>query len=73
MLNTAIDQDPRALPASNSKSLSLSNNKLLSALPIDDFARLCADELRTAGKSQRTTEQRLKAHRGTIFDRDGAK
>ncbi len=31
-----------------------------------------ADELRTAGKSQRTTEQRLKAHRGTIFDRDGA-
>ncbi|MEY2400678.1 MAG: hypothetical protein QOJ08_789, partial [Ilumatobacteraceae bacterium] len=31
-----------------------------------------ADELRLAGKSQRTTEQRLKAHRGTIFDRDGA-
>ena len=31
-----------------------------------------ADELRSAGKSQRTTEQRLKAHRGTIFDRDGA-
>jgi cell division protein FtsI (penicillin-binding protein 3) len=31
-----------------------------------------ADGLRSAGKSQRTTEQRLKAHRGTIFDRDGA-
>ena len=31
-----------------------------------------ADALRSAGKSQRTTEQRLKAHRGTIFDRDGA-
>ena len=31
-----------------------------------------ADELRLAGKSQRTTEQRLKAHRGTIFDREGA-
>ena len=31
-----------------------------------------ADDLRAAGKSQRTTEQRLKAHRGTIFDRDGA-
>ena len=31
-----------------------------------------AHDLRTAGKSQRTTEQRLKAHRGTIFDRDGA-
>ena len=31
-----------------------------------------ADELRLAGKAQRTTEQRLKAHRGTIFDRDGA-
>ncbi len=31
-----------------------------------------ADELRVAGKSQRTTEQLLKAHRGTIFDRDGA-
>lgn len=31
-----------------------------------------ADELRVAGKAQRTTEQRLKAHRGTIFDRDGA-
>lgn len=30
-----------------------------------------ADELRAAGKSQRTTQQRLKAHRGTIFDRDG--
>ena len=28
--------------------------------------------MRTAGKYQRTTEQRLKAHRGTIFDRDGA-
>ena len=31
-----------------------------------------ADGLRNAGKSQRTTEQRLKAHRGTIFDREGA-
>ncbi|HEY5423196.1 MAG TPA: penicillin-binding protein 2, partial [Ilumatobacteraceae bacterium] len=31
-----------------------------------------AGALRTAGKDQRTTEQRLKAHRGTIFDRDGA-
>ncbi|MEP7112001.1 MAG: penicillin-binding protein 2 [Ilumatobacteraceae bacterium] len=31
-----------------------------------------ADALRSAGKSQRTSEQRLKAHRGTIFDRDGA-
>jgi cell division protein FtsI (penicillin-binding protein 3) len=31
-----------------------------------------ADALRQAGKSQRTTEQRLKAHRGTIFDREGA-
>jgi cell division protein FtsI (penicillin-binding protein 3) len=31
-----------------------------------------ADALRLAGKSQRTTEQLLKAHRGTIFDRDGA-
>ena len=31
-----------------------------------------ADALRSAGKTQRTTEQRLKAHRGTIFDRDGA-
>ena len=31
-----------------------------------------ADALRGAGKSQRTTEQLLKAHRGTIFDRDGA-
>jgi cell division protein FtsI (penicillin-binding protein 3) len=31
-----------------------------------------ADGLRLAGKAQRTTEQRLKAHRGTIFDRDGA-
>ena len=31
-----------------------------------------ADELRNAGKTQRTTEQRLKAHRGTIFDREGA-
>ncbi|HSB87201.1 MAG TPA: penicillin-binding protein 2, partial [Ilumatobacteraceae bacterium] len=31
-----------------------------------------ADGLRSAGKSQRTTEQVLKAHRGTIFDRDGA-
>ncbi len=30
-----------------------------------------ADELRLAGKSQRTSEQVLKAHRGTIFDRDG--
>ncbi len=30
-----------------------------------------ADELRAAGKSQRTTQQRLNAHRGTIFDRDG--
>ncbi|MEP7046036.1 MAG: penicillin-binding protein 2 [Ilumatobacteraceae bacterium] len=31
-----------------------------------------ADALRSAGKSQSTTQQRLKAHRGTIFDRDGA-
>jgi cell division protein FtsI (penicillin-binding protein 3) len=31
-----------------------------------------ADVLRQAGKSQRTSEQKLKAHRGTIFDRDGA-
>lgn len=31
-----------------------------------------ADGLRHAGKTQRTTEQVLKAHRGTIFDRDGA-
>ncbi len=31
-----------------------------------------ADGLRLAGKSQRTTEQVLKAHRGTIYDRDGA-
>ena len=31
-----------------------------------------ADALRGAGKTQRTTEQVLKAHRGTIFDRDGA-
>ncbi len=31
-----------------------------------------ADGLRSAGKSQRTSEQVLKAHRGTIFDRDGA-
>ena len=31
-----------------------------------------ADALRGAGKAQRTTEQVLKAHRGTIFDRDGA-
>jgi cell division protein FtsI (penicillin-binding protein 3) len=30
-----------------------------------------ADSLRSAGKSQRTTELRLKAPRGTIFDRDG--
>ncbi len=31
-----------------------------------------ADALRTAGKTQRTTEQVLRAHRGTIFDRTGA-
>ena len=31
-----------------------------------------ADGLRLAGKSQRTTQQLLKAHRGTIFDRKGA-
>ena len=31
-----------------------------------------ADALRLAGKSQRTSEQLLRAHRGTIFDRDGA-
>ena len=31
-----------------------------------------ADALRVAGKSQRTTQQLLKAHRGTIFDRNGA-
>jgi cell division protein FtsI (penicillin-binding protein 3) len=31
-----------------------------------------ADGLRSAGKSQRTSEQVLKAHRGTIFDREGA-
>ena len=31
-----------------------------------------ADGLQLAGKSQRTTEQVLKAHRGTIYDRDGA-
>ena len=31
-----------------------------------------ADALRLAGKSQRTTQQLLKAHRGTIFDRNGA-
>ena len=31
-----------------------------------------ADGLRLAGKSQRTTEQVLKAHRGTIYDREGA-
>jgi cell division protein FtsI (penicillin-binding protein 3) len=31
-----------------------------------------ASALRGAGKTQRTTEQLLKAHRGTIFDRDGA-
>jgi cell division protein FtsI (penicillin-binding protein 3) len=31
-----------------------------------------ANALRLAGKSQRTTQQLLKAHRGTIFDRTGA-
>ena len=31
-----------------------------------------SDALRLAGKSQRTTQQLLKAHRGTIFDRNGA-
>lgn len=31
-----------------------------------------ADGLRNAGRSQRTTEQVIKAHRGTIFDREGA-
>ena len=31
-----------------------------------------ADGLRLAGKSQRTSERVIKAHRGTIFDRDGA-
>ena len=31
-----------------------------------------ADGLRSAGKSQRTSESLLKAHRGTIFDREGA-
>ena len=31
-----------------------------------------ADALRSAGKTQRTTEQLLRAHRGTIFDRNGA-
>jgi cell division protein FtsI (penicillin-binding protein 3) len=31
-----------------------------------------ADGLRQAGKTQRTTEQVLKAHRGTIYDRTGA-
>ncbi len=30
-----------------------------------------ADSLRAAGKTQRTTEQSLKARRGTIFDRNG--
>ncbi|MEA3183594.1 MAG: hypothetical protein QOJ74_71, partial [Ilumatobacteraceae bacterium] len=31
-----------------------------------------ADGLKLAGKSQRTSSQVLKAHRGTIFDREGA-
>jgi CRP-like cAMP-binding protein len=40
MLNTTIDQEPPLLHSSSSASLSLSNNRLLSALPLDDFARL---------------------------------
>jgi CRP-like cAMP-binding protein len=72
MLNTAIDQDPRALPASNSKSLSLSNNKLLSALPIDDFARLSSSFVSVPFRSKQRVHRQGEAVHHVYFPTGGA-
>ena len=72
MLITAIDQNPRTLHASNSKSLPLSNNKLLSALPIEDFARLSSSFVSVPFRSKQRVHRQGEAVHHVYFPTGGA-
>jgi CRP-like cAMP-binding protein len=72
MLITAIDQEHRAPHASNSRSLPLSNNKLLSALPIEDFARLSPSFVNLPCRSKQTLQKQGEAVHHVYFPTGGA-